>query len=73
MSQDNYLFNETVRDNIRQGRPDATVAETFEVARKSGCYDFIMNLEDGLTPWSAVQVDICRAVRDRGYPSPGRC
>ncbi|MBD9291264.1 MAG: ABC transporter ATP-binding protein [Coprococcus eutactus] len=47
VSQDNYLFNETVRDNIRQGRPDATDAEAFEVARKSGCYDFIMNLENG--------------------------
>lgn len=47
VSQDNYLFNETVRDNIRQGRPDATDAEVEEVARKSGCYDFIMNLENG--------------------------
>lgn len=47
VSQDNYLFNETVRENIRQGRPDATDAEVEEVARKSGCYDFIMNLEKG--------------------------
>lgn len=47
MSQDNYLFNETVRDNIRQGRPDATDTEVEEAARKSGCYDFIMNLENG--------------------------
>lgn len=47
VSQDNYLFNETVRNNIRQGRPDATDAEVEEVARKSGCYDFIMNLENG--------------------------
>lgn len=47
VSQDNYLFNETVRDNIRQGRPDATDAEVEAVARKSGCYDFIMNLENG--------------------------
>lgn len=47
VSQDNYLFNETVRENIRQGKPNATDAEVEEVTRKSGCYDFIMNLEKG--------------------------
>ena len=47
VSQDNYLFNETVRENIRQGRPDATDEEVEDVARRSGCYDFIMALEDG--------------------------
>ncbi len=47
VSQDNYLFNETVRENIRQGKPNATDAEVEEVTRKSGCYDFIMNLENG--------------------------
>lgn len=47
VSQDNYLFNETVRENIRQGNPKATDAEVEEVTKKSGCYDFIMNLENG--------------------------
>lgn len=47
VSQDNYLFNETVRENIRQGRPEATDAEVEEIAKKSGCYDFIMGLEQG--------------------------
>ena len=47
VSQDNYLFNETVRENIRQGNPEATDAQVEEVAAKSGCYDFIMNLENG--------------------------
>ena len=47
VAQDNYLFNETVRENIRQGKPDASDAEIEEVARKSGCYDFIMQLENG--------------------------
>lgn len=47
VSQDNYLFNETVRENIRQGKPNATDAEVEEVTKKSGCYDFIMNLENG--------------------------
>lgn len=47
VSQNNYLFNETVRENIRQGNPNASDAEVEEIAKKSGCYDFIMNLENG--------------------------
>lgn len=47
VSQDNYLFNETVRENIRQGRPEASDAEVEEIAKKSGCHDFIMGLEKG--------------------------
>lgn len=47
VSQDNYLFNETVRENIRQGNPDATDEQVEQIARKSGCYDFIMSLENG--------------------------
>ena len=47
VSQDNFLFDLSVRDNIRLGREGATDAEVEEVARKSGCYDFIMSLENG--------------------------
>ena len=47
VSQDNYLFNMTVRENIRIGRPSATDAEVEEVARQSGCHEFIMGLEKG--------------------------
>lgn len=47
VSQDNYLFNDTVRENIRQGNPAATDGQVEEIAKKSGCYDFIMNLENG--------------------------
>ncbi|MCR5154886.1 MAG: ABC transporter ATP-binding protein/permease [Lachnospiraceae bacterium] len=47
VSQDNYLFDMTVRDNIRLGKPSASDAEVEDIARKAGCYDFIMNLEKG--------------------------
>jgi len=47
VSQDNYLFNMTVRENIRLGRPSATDAEVEEAAKKCGCHDFILGLEDG--------------------------
>ena len=47
VAQDNYLFNETVRENIRQGNPEATDEQVIEVTKKSGCYEFIMQLENG--------------------------
>ena len=47
VAQDNYLFNETVRENIRQGKADATDEQIVEVTKKSGCYEFISKLLDG--------------------------
>ena len=47
VSQDNFLFDTTVRENIRMGRPGATDAEVEQAARDCGCYDFIMELENG--------------------------
>lgn len=46
VSQDSFLFDISVRENIRMGRPAATDAEVEEVSKKSGCYDFIMDLEN---------------------------
>lgn len=47
VSQDNYLFDRTVRENIRMGRLDATDQEVEAVAKAAGCDDFIRNLECG--------------------------
>ena len=47
VSQDNFLFDDTVRENIRIGKPDAADAEVEQAARDCGCYDFIMGLESG--------------------------
>lgn len=47
VSQDNFLFDMSVRENIRLGRPSASDAEVEEVARQSGCYEFITSLEKG--------------------------
>ena len=47
VSQDNFLFDNTVRENIRMGKPDATDAEVEQAAKDCGCYDFIMGLENG--------------------------
>lgn len=47
VSQDNYLFDDTVRNNIRMGKQGATDAEVEAAAKASGCHDFIMQLENG--------------------------
>ncbi|MBQ9384396.1 MAG: ABC transporter ATP-binding protein [Ruminiclostridium sp.] len=47
VSQENYLFDQTVMDNIRMGREGATDEDVIEAAKKCGCHDFIMSLENG--------------------------
>ena len=47
VSQDNFLLDNTVRENIRMGRPDVTDAEVEQAARDCGCHDFIMKLPQG--------------------------
>lgn len=47
LPQESVLFTETVRENIRFGRRDATPAEIEEAARRAGAHDFIMGLPDG--------------------------
>ncbi len=45
--QDPFLFSMSVRDNIRYGRPEATVEEIERAARVVGAHDFILALEHG--------------------------
>lgn len=47
MTQDNFLFSGTIRDNIRYGRLDATEEEIIEAATAVSAHDFIMKLEQG--------------------------
>ena len=47
VSQDTTLFNRSVLDNIRYSKPDATMEEIIEVAKKAKAHDFIMKLEYG--------------------------
>lgn len=47
VSQDNYLFDESVMENIRMGRLSATEEEVIEAAKAAGCDGFIRQLEKG--------------------------
>ena len=45
--QDVYLFDDTVKNNIKFGNPDASDEEVMEVAKQAQCHDFIMALPQG--------------------------
>lgn len=47
VSQETVLFNDSIGNNIRLGRPDATRTEVEEAARVANAYDFIMHTEEG--------------------------
>ena len=47
VSQDTYLFNASIRDNIMLGRAGATQAELEEAARQANCHDFITSFPEG--------------------------
>lgn len=45
--QDVYLFRDTIEENIRLGRPDASHEEIIAAAKAAACHDFILSLPDG--------------------------
>jgi ATP-binding cassette subfamily B protein len=45
--QDVFLFDDTILNNIRIGRPKANREEVAEAARMAGCHDFICQMENG--------------------------
>ncbi|MCR5835745.1 MAG: ABC transporter ATP-binding protein/permease [Lachnospiraceae bacterium] len=47
VAQDNYLFDMSVKENIRLGNPEATDEEVVDAAKRCGCHEFIMGLENG--------------------------
>jgi len=61
VTQETYLVHDTIRENLRWGRPDATDAEIEEAARAAAIHDHIASLPDG---YSTV-------VGERGYKLSG--
>ena len=48
VAQEQYMFNMSLLENIRLGKPDATDEEVMEAARKAQCQDFLERLEKGI-------------------------
>ncbi len=47
VAQDNYLFDLSIKENIRLGRAGATDEEVINAAKATGCHEFILGLENG--------------------------
>ena len=47
VSQENFLFDGTIRENIRMGNLSATDQQVEQAAKECGCWEFIMQLENG--------------------------
>ncbi len=47
VSQDNFLFDGTILENLRIGKPDASVEDVYAAAKAAACHDFIMALPEG--------------------------
>lgn len=48
VAQDQYLFNTSLLENIRMGRPDATDEEVIEAAKRAQCTEFLEKLPQGI-------------------------
>ena len=73
VSQDNYLFNRSIRENIRMGRPSATDAEVEQAARQSGCDALSAGWITAMIRLSVVLVPTFPAASASGLPSPVPC
>ncbi|MDI9485874.1 MAG: ABC transporter ATP-binding protein [Bacillota bacterium] len=47
LTQETHLFNDTIAENIRIAKPDATLEEIIEAAKKAAVHDFIVSLPNG--------------------------
>ena len=48
VSQETYLFNGSIRENLLYAKPDATEEELIEACKKANIYDFVLKQEEGL-------------------------
>ena len=66
-----YLFSDTIANNIRFGKPNATLEEVKAVAKKARCYEFIMALPEGFDTVIGEGARHSPAASTSVFPSPG--
>ena len=67
VSQDVFLFNGTIRENIAYGSPNATEEQIIDAARKANIHDYVEALEKATTPRSASEASSCRAGKNSAF------
>lgn len=72
VSQDVFLFNDTIEENLRGGRVDATREEIVEAARKAHALEFIQRMPEGWTRSSGIAAKNSLVASGKGSRSPAR-
>ena len=70
VQQDVFLFADTIFENIRYGRPDATEEEVIEAAKKAEIYEDILAMPKGFDTYVGERGTFCPVVRSRELPLP---
>ena len=73
VAQDATLFDGSVADNLRLGRPDASDADMIAAARAANAHDFISALPDGYATRIGEREPCCRAASASVSRLPVRC
>ena len=71
MTQDNFIFHGTIRDNIRYGKLDATDEEIVRAAKAVNAHEFIMKMEKGYDTELKEQGQGCPLDSGSSSPLPG--
>ena len=71
MTQESYLFHDTIGANLRYARQDATMEEVRAAAEAANISEFIDSLPQGYDTWWGRGATACRAARSSGLPLPG--
>ena len=72
VAQEQFLFNTSLLENIRLGRPGATDEEVLAAAERAQCGEFLERLEKGSILWPVTEARGFPAGSDSGSPWPGR-
>ena len=70
VDQDVFLFDDTIRDNIRHARPNATDEEIEAACREANCDGFIRKMEKGYDTPTGENGTFSLAVSVSEFPSP---
>lgn len=71
VSQDVYLFGGSIKDNIAYGKPDATMDEIVDAAKKANIHDLSWNCRINMIHLSEREAPDCQEGRSRGFPLRG--
>ena len=72
VSQDNFLFHLSVKENIRMGKPGATDEEIVSAAKQASCMNLFLPCRRDMIRWWETAAGACPVGSASALPLPGR-